>query len=120
LKTIHERLGDENLHLLVDNFYDEVLADKRINHLFQTDIELVKSKQFMFLSQFLGGPPRYAETYGHPRMRMRHMPHKIDHGAAHAWLECMAEAISKLPIDEGFKKEIFQKFPNVAAHMINS
>ena len=48
------------------------------------------------------------------------MPHKIDHDAAHAWLECMAEAVSKLPIDGGFQKEVFQRFPNVAAHMINS
>lgn len=120
MKTIYERLGDENLQKLVDNFYDQVLADTRISHLFQTDIKLVKNKQFMFLSQFLGGPPRYAETYGHPRMRMRHMPHKIDHDAAHAWLECMADAISKLPIEEDFKSEIFQRFPNVAAHMINA
>jgi hemoglobin len=119
LTAIYDRLGDENLQLLVDKFYDEVLSDARIAHLFQTDIEIVKSKQFMFLSQFLGGPPRYAETYGHPRMRMRHMPHKIDQNAAHAWLECMAEAISKLPIDEGFQKEVFERFPSVAAHMIN-
>ena len=120
MQTIHQRLGYENLQLLVDNFYEKVFADERISHLFQTDIKLVKSKQFMFLSQFFGGPARYAETYGHPRMRMRHMPHKIDHDAAHAWLECMADAISRLPIDEAFKKEIFQRFPNVAAHMINS
>lgn len=117
--SIYDRLGDEKLQLLVDNFYNEVLLDSRIAYLFQTDIETVKSKQFMFLSQFFGGPARYAETYGHPRMRMRHISHKIDHDAAHAWLECMAEAISKLPIDESFQKEIFQRFPNVAAHMIN-
>jgi len=120
LTSIYDRLGDENLQLLVDNFYKEVLADSRIAHLFQTDIEIVKSKQFMFLSQFLGGPPRYAETHGHPRMRMRHMPHKINHDAANAWLECMEEAIYKLPIDEGFQKEVFDRFPSVAAHMINS
>jgi len=120
LTSIYDRLGDKNLLLLVDNFYDEVLSDNRISHLFQTDIETVKNKQFMFLSQFFGGPPRYAETYGHPRMRMRHMPHKINHDAAHAWLECMAEAVSKLPITEEFQKEIFQRFPSVAAHMINS
>jgi hemoglobin len=120
LTSIYDRLGDENLQLLVDNFYDKVLGDTRISHLFKTDIEIIKSKQYMFLSQFFGGPPRYAETYGHPRMRMRHMPHKIDHDAAHAWLECMAEAISTLPINEEFQTEIFQRFPNVAAHMINS
>lgn len=120
MMTIYERLGDENLLLLVDHFYDKVLVDDRISHLFQTDIKIVKDKQYRFLTQFLGGPPRYAEVYGHPRMRMRHMPHKIDKDAAHAWLECMAEAISELQIEESFRKEIFQRFPHVAAHMINS
>lgn len=120
MTSIYDRLGDENLQLLIDKFYENVFADVRISHLFKTDRALVKSKQYMFLSQFFGGPPRYAETYGHPRMRMRHMPHKIDKDAAHAWLECMANAISELPIDEGFQREIFQRFPNVAAHMINS
>jgi len=119
LLSIYDRLGDENLQLLVDNFYDEVLADDRISHLFTTDVKLVKEKQYMFLSQFFGGPPRYAQTYGHPRMRMRHMPHAIDKEAAGAWLECMANAIQKLSIDEHFQAEIFQRFPNVAAHMIN-
>lgn len=118
--TIYERLGDENLQLLVDKFYDKVMADVRISELFQTDLKLVKEKQYSFLTQFLGGPPRYAEAFGHPRMRMRHMPHKITQDAAHAWLECMAEAISELPIEEAFQKEIFQRFPHVAAHMINS
>ena len=54
MQTIYERLGDDNLKLLVDSFYDKVLKDDRINMLFQSDIKEVRSKQFMFLSQFFG------------------------------------------------------------------
>lgn len=120
MTTIYQRLGDEKLRLLVDTFYMKVLSDDKISHLFQTDIDLVKRKQYMFLSQFFGGPPRYAETYGHPRMGMRHMPHRIDKEGADAWLACMAEAISTLDISAEFQEEIFNRFPHVAAHMINS
>jgi len=120
MQTIYERLGDENLKLLVDSFYDKVLKDHRISELFQTDMEEVKSKQFMFLTQFLGGPPRYAEVYGHPQLRMRHLPHKVSMDGAAAWLENMAKAISELPIDESFQKEIFQRFPHAARHMVNT
>jgi hemoglobin len=118
--TLYQRLGDENLQLLIDRFYELVFADTRINHLFKTDRELVKSKQYKFLTQFLGGPSRYSDEYGHPRMRLRHMPHAIDKDAAFAWLECMAKAISTLPIDEGLKDEVFSRFPPVASHMVNS
>ncbi|MEM9547552.1 MAG: globin [Bacteroidota bacterium] len=120
MQTIYERLGDENLWKLVDGFYDKVLADERISHLFQTDIKEVKSKQFKFLTQFFGGPPRYSEVHGHPKLRMRHLPHKVTMFGAGAWLECMAAAISELPIDELFQEEIFQRFPHAARHMVNT
>lgn len=120
MQTIYERLGDENLEKLVDNFYNKVLADDRIKDLFQTDIKEVKSKQYMFLTQFFGGPPRYTEVHGHPKLRMRHFPHKVTPDGASAWLECMSEAISELPIDESFQKEIFQRFPHAARHMVNT
>ena len=120
LESIYERLGDEQLQLLVDNFYARVMEDDRISQLFQTDIAIVKEKQFQFLTQFFGGPPRYSDVHGHPRMRLRHMPHKITGDAAIAWLENMAEAIKTLEIDYAFKEEIFQRFPQVAAHMVNS
>ena len=120
MTTLYEQLGDENLSILVDSFYELVYADNRISHLFKTEQSLIKEKQFQFLSQFLGGPPRYSEVYGHPRMRMRHISHQITEAHAIAWLENMAMAISKLDIEEALKEELFNRFPQVAAHMITS
>ena len=118
--TLYEQLGAENLKLLVNKFYDLVGQDETISALFQTDMELVKHKQTLFLTQFLGGPMLYNEAYGHPRMRMRHAPHRITEEAAIAWLKCMNNAINTLPIDEDFKRTLFNCFPKLAAHMINS
>ncbi|MCB0647356.1 MAG: globin [Saprospiraceae bacterium] len=119
MNTIYERLGDTLLMQLIDEFYKNILANPVTSPLFKTDMEIVKKKQFYFLTQFFGGPLRYVEAYGHPMMRARHMPHHIDEEAAVQWLSCMNQAIDSLPINEDFKAEIFNRFPPVAAHMIN-
>jgi len=119
IQTIYERLGPENLRVLVEEFYKAVYADDRISHLFSNDIAEVQEKQFMFLSQFFGGPPLYSEVYGHPKLRMRHAPHEVTKAGAVAWLENMAVAVAKLPVSEELKDEIFNRFPQAAAHMVN-
>lgn len=120
MESIYYRLGEDNLKEMVDNFYDYVMSDDTINHLFTTDMDLVKRKQFLFLSGFLGGPSLYVAEYGHPRMRLRHMPHEITEKSAIAWLKNMRKAIWELDIEESLKIEIFNRFPKTAAHMVNS
>lgn len=118
--TIYEKLGDQNLKQLVDGFYQLVEKDPTISSLFKDDFETIKHKQFLFLTQFLGGPQRYTQTFGHPKMRMRHLPHKITVEAKEAWLKCMKTAINNLPIDSNFKEVLYNCFPPVAQHMVNS
>lgn len=115
----YERLGPENLKLLVDRFYDLVFANEDIAHLFKTDKETIKEKQRLFLTQFLGGPALYSEKFGHPRLRARHMPHPISQEHAVAWLSCMSAAISSLPIEEDFKDDLFKRFVPTAMFMVN-
>ncbi len=117
--SLYDRLGKENLHLLVDRFYDLVFENEQISHLFKTDKELIKEKQRMFLSQFLGGPALYSEQYGHPQMRARHMPHPIGQEDAIAWLSCMSLAIGSLSVEESLKNELFARFPPTAMFMVN-
>ena len=118
-KTAFERLGEENLHLLVDRFYDLVFAHPQISHLFKTDKETIKEKQRLFLTQFLGGPPLYSARFGHPRLRARHLPHPIGDDDAVAWLSCMSAAITSLPIDESLKDDLFKRFVPTAMFMVN-
>ncbi|MEM1121803.1 MAG: globin [Bacteroidota bacterium] len=118
--TIYTKLGQENLEKLVYKFYELVVQNEVIAPLFKTDMETVRAKQIAFLTQFLGGPPLYNQTYGHPRMRMRHMPHKISEAAAIEWLKCMNAAIRTLEIEEDFKVTLANCFPRLAVHMVNS
>ena len=108
------------MHRLVDTFYDNILANPVTAPLFTTDINEVKLKQTLFLTQFLGGKPLYSQEFGHPRMRMRHMPHQITEDAAINWLRCMDAAVQSLAIADDLKKRLFMAFPRLAAHMVNS
>lgn len=119
-ETLYDRLGAENLELLVDRFYELVFVHPMIGRLFVTDKDTIKKKQKLFLTQFLGGPSFYSDQYGHPRMRARHMPHAITQDDAIAWLHCMSQAIATLPISEEMKDELFSRFPQTAMFMVNS
>jgi hemoglobin len=117
--TLFEKLGYENVSLLVDRFYALVFADPVISHLFKTDKEVIKEKQRLFLTQFLGGPALYSQRYGHPQLRARHLPHPIGQEEAVAWLTCMSKAIGTLPIEEHLKDELFKRFVPTAMFMVN-
>ncbi|HTJ50034.1 MAG TPA: globin [Cyclobacteriaceae bacterium] len=117
--TMFDRLGEENLKLLVDRFYDLVFNHEQISHLFKTDKDLIKEKQRLFLTQFLGGPALYSQVYGHPKLRARHMPHPIQQDDAVAWLQCMSAAINSLNIEQSLKDELFKTFIPTAMFMVN-
>lgn len=119
MQTIFERLGEQNIKLLVDQFYDLVFSDPQISRLFKTDKALIKEKQRMFLTQFFGGPQLYSQHYGHPQLRARHLPHPIDNDDAVAWLSCMSLALKDLPVEEALKDEIFKRLVPTAMFMVN-
>jgi hemoglobin len=117
--TLYDLLGEENLRILVDRFYDLVFENEQIAHLFKTDKNEIKERQRLFLTQFFGGPALYSEKFGHPRLRARHMPHTITQDDAVAWLSCMSIALKSLPVDEALKDELFKRFVPTAMFMVN-
>lgn len=119
MSTFYEKLGADTITLLVERFYDLVFVHPEISHLFKTDKEVIKVKQRLFLTQFLGGPALYSQQYGHPQLRARHLPHPIGNDEAVAWLACMNKAIGTLPIDEPLKDELFKRFVPTAMFMVN-
>ena len=120
METLYERIGEQELKAILTRFYDLVYEDERINHLFANPKGEVIDKQVCFMTQFLGGPMLYNEKYGHPRMRMRHMPHKITPDGMGAWLENIKKAILESSLSEDLKVAFFNSLPKLAAHMVNS
>jgi hemoglobin len=117
--TLYQEIGEVNIQVLVHRFYEGVFSSPKIAHLFETDQDLIKDKQFKFLSQFLGGPNLYTEEYGAPKMRRRHMAHVITQESKEEWMRCMTEAVNGLEIDEKLKIKLLKAFPVLAQHMVN-
>tara|TARA_Y100000296_G_C5156470_1_gene249353 strand:+ start:891 stop:1325 length:435 start_codon:yes stop_codon:yes gene_type:complete len=122
--TPYDRLGGEQtIRNLVHKFYyymDTMPEAKECRDLHPTSLESSQEKLFMFLSGWLGGPSLYIEKYGHPRMRMRHMPFKIGEVEKGQWLLCMKNALNDLDIDSDLSEELWQAFRRFADHMKNS
>jgi hemoglobin len=71
--NLYETIGGAiTVSRLVEAFYPRVYADSDLSPLFVGDIEEIKNKQRLFLTQFLGGPPLYSEAYGLSNMRKLH------------------------------------------------
>ncbi|MCD8514756.1 MAG: globin, partial [Burkholderiaceae bacterium] len=69
--------GETAVQSLVDRFYDlmdlePAYRELRASH--GTTLDEARQKLFWFLCGWLGGPQHYQERFGHPRLRMRHMP----------------------------------------------
>lgn len=118
--SFYDKIGPERLAEIVKVFYSKVFESKIIGHLFKNDRLLIQEKQLKFLTQFLGGPQLYSIEFGHPKMRMRHLPHAINEEAKEEWLRCMKQAIFHV-IDEDtdLANELYNCFPQVAQHMVN-
>ncbi|MEL6152121.1 MAG: globin [Chloroflexota bacterium] len=120
-KTLYERVGgDETFKRLVDEFYARVEQDDLLMKMFPDDLEPGKRWQYLFLSQYFGGPTTYIQERGHPRLRMRHMPFVIDKEARDHWLEHMLAAIDVVGIEEPMRSEMREYFKRGSEFMINS
>jgi hemoglobin len=118
--TVYELVGgDATFRRLVDDFYQRVEADDLLRPLFPADLAPGKEWQFLFLTQFFGGPTRYAEQRGHPRLRMRHFPFAIGQRARDHWLTHMLAAIDAVGIEEPMRTVMRDYFERASAHMMN-
>jgi hemoglobin len=119
--TIYHRIGGEPvLHALVDRFYDIVEAEyPLLAAMLPTDTTVSRRKLFDFLSGWMGGPNLYIERHGHPRLRLRHFPFRIDTEAAKLWLEAMYRALDDTGIGGDDLVVLQSRFVQVAAHMRN-
>jgi hemoglobin len=119
--TIYEVVGgDPTFQKLVDCFYQRIEADAKLRPMFPADLEPGKRWQFLFLTQFFGGPQRYAVERGHPRLRMRHHPFPINQKAQRLWLGHMLAAIDEVGIEEPARTLIRDYFERGSVFMINS
>lgn len=112
--------GADTLRKMVDAFYPLVQAHPLLGPLFPENIDPVREKQYLFLTQFFGGPPLYSEQYGHPMMRARHLPFEITPQRAEAWLGCMRQALETIDMDPELREFVLDRLRGPATHFINT
>lgn len=121
--TPYELMGNESkVHDLVTSFYDLMDEDPDffgIRKLHPESLASSREKLFMFLSGWLGGPQLYVETFGHPRLRARHLPFPIGSPERDQWLACMSKAMQEVKVPEGLRIRLIDSFGNTADWMRN-
>lgn len=123
LPTHYERIGGEQgVRELVDRFYDHMDQDpaaRGIRELHAKSLRVSREKLFLFLSGWLGGPDLYAQKYGHPRLRRRHLPFAIGRAERDQWMHCMRRALADMGLSRELQGQLEQAFMATADHMRN-
>lgn len=114
--------GDTGVRRLAHRFYelmDELPEAWTIRQMHPESLAASEDSLFDFLSGWLGGPPRFEQKRGHPRLRMRHAPYTIDGQARDEWLLCMRLALAEQVPDPDFRAALHLAFEQMAEHLIN-
>jgi hemoglobin len=106
----------------VARFYDVMDAAPDfagIRALHPADLGPAREKLYLFLSGWLGGPQLYAQKFGHPMLRARHLHAAIGIAERDQWLACMSRAMAEVEIDEALRRELYNAFFKTADWMRN-
>ncbi|ADN74246.1 globin [Ferrimonas balearica DSM 9799] len=122
--SAYERMGGEpTVRAIAHRFYqlmadDPDYADLRAIH--PDDLSGSELKLFEFLSGWLGGPPLFEEKYGHPMLRARHLPFRVDKRQRNLWLHCMKRALEQEVKDRQVRRAMLEALIPLADHMRNT
>lgn len=119
-QQIYERIGEEGFEKLVHAFYKQVPQDDILGPMYPAD-DLAGAEQRLrdFLVGRFGGPPRYVEQRGHPRLRMRHAPFPVNRAARDRWMQLMTKALDEAQLPADVSKMLLEFFDGVATFMMN-
>ena len=113
--------GTETFTKLVAKFYEGVATDDVLRPMYpEEDLGPAAERLRMFLEQYWGGPSTYQEQRGHPRLKMRHMPFKINPLAPERWLLHMRAAIDSLQLAPLLEAELWGYLDRAATAMLNT
>jgi hemoglobin len=115
--------GEGKVKALVERFYDlmdlePAYAELRAVH--GSDLVRARENLFWFLCGWLGGPQHYTDRFGHPRLRMRHMPFAIGIKERDQWLACMDQAMAETGVADDLRARLKESFFKTADWMRNT
>jgi hemoglobin len=115
--------GEEQVRALVERFYDLMDLEPgytAVRAVHGTELERARQNLFWFLCGWLGGPQYYTDRFGHPRLRMRHLPFRIGIAERDQWLACMDQAMGEVGVPPELRARLNQSFFQTADWMRNT
>jgi len=113
--------GKETFRKLAAYFYEGIEADEILRPMYPAgDLAPAAERMQLFLEQYWGGPTTYQEQRGHPRLRMRHSPYKINPDARDRWLRHMKSAVVRLELAPLHEAELWAYLDRAAQSMLNT
>ena len=118
---IYDVVGEDGFRRLVAAFYRQVPDDDILGPMYPPDdLDGAEERLRDFLIGRFGGPQRYIESRGHPRLRMRHMPFKLNQAARDRWVQLMDKALEEAALPAESAQCLREFFHHMATFMINT
>ena len=117
---VYGQIGEEGFARLVHAFYAQVPGDEVLGPMYPAD-DLAGAEERLrdFLIGRFGGPQRYIEARGHPRLRARHAPFAIDQRARDRWIALMTRALDGVELPPESDAILRRFFDDTATFMMN-
>jgi hemoglobin len=117
---IFSMIGEDGFTRLVAAFYRQVPADDILRAMYpKEDLEGAEQRLRDFLIYRFGGPDRYIAERGHPRLRARHLPFRIDQAARDRWMRLMDNAFAEAALRPEAEQILRDFFGQMSTFMIN-
>jgi hemoglobin len=118
--TVLAAIGKDGIAAMVAAFYRRVRHDELIGGMYpDDDWEGSEERLREFLWFRIAQDPTYILKRGHPRLRMRHVPFRIDVAARDRWLLLMAESMDETQINGPAREWLDGFFYQIADFMRN-
>ena len=117
---IFSLVGEKGFTRLVAAFYRQVHGDDILGPMYPAhDLEGAEQRLRDFLIYRFGGPQRYIEQRGHPRLRARHIPFRVDQAARDRWMQLMNNAFSESGLPAEAEKGLRAFLEQMSTFMVN-
>jgi hemoglobin len=117
---VFSTIGEDGFERLISAFYRQVQTDDLLGNMYpRNDFAGAEKRLRDFLVFRFGGPQRYIEERGHPRLRMRHARFRVDENARDRWLTLMRNALTEAQISQEAVQILWRYFEATAGAMIN-
>ena len=129
--SLFARVGEDGFERLIAAFYRQIPGDDILGPMYlasaregaeSDDAHMAAAEARLrdFLVFRFGGPQRYIDRRGHPALRQRHFPFRVDKAARDRWVQLMDRALDEAGLDPEATAVMREFLGNVATFLINS